>query len=394
MLAEGARLRDHPRGLRRLGRRPAPPADGGLLPLAAGAPRRAHGRRRAGRRPVELRRRQPRATAASAPTLGPARAVEAGRGRHRRAGPRGPRPLAARRARSPSSGTTGRAGRRPPAARRWPRWSTSFSTGCRTSGRPRTRCWRRTRGWRTARCRPRSTSACCTRWSASGPPRTPTAAGAAPLASVEGYVRQVVGWREYVWSLYWHLPRDYRRRNALAATADLPEWFRTLDADRTVTARCLSSVLARRPRARLGAPHPPADGARQLRAAARLGPRAGHRLVRGGVRRRLRLGDAAQRRRHEPARRRWADGHQAVRRRRRVHQPDERLLPAVRVRPEGPGRPRPPARSPPGTGRSWTATRSRLEGNPRMRQPLRGLARLADREALVEQERDRGSRPP
>ena len=25
------------------------------------------------------------------------------------------------------------------------------------------------------------------------------------LASVEGFVRQVVGWREYVWQLYWHL---------------------------------------------------------------------------------------------------------------------------------------------------------------------------------------------
>ena len=67
--------------------------------------------------------------------------------------------------------------------------------------------------------------------------------GQAPLASVEGYVRQVIGWREYVWSVYWVAPEDYRGRNALQATADLPEWFRTLDADESVTARCLSSVL-------------------------------------------------------------------------------------------------------------------------------------------------------
>ena len=67
--------------------------------------------------------------------------------------------------------------------------------------------------------------------------------GLAPLNSVEGYVRQVIGWREYIWSLYWHFPPDYRRRNALQATHDLPEWFRTLDADGEVTANCLSSVL-------------------------------------------------------------------------------------------------------------------------------------------------------
>ena len=36
----------------------------------------------------------------------------------------------------------------------------------------------------------------------------------------------------------------------------------------------------------------------------------------------------------------------------------------------------------------------RLAGNHRMRQPLQGLARLADREQLVEQERQRGAAPP
>ena len=46
--------------------------------------------------------------------------------------------------------------------------------------------------------------------------------GLAPLASVEGFVRQVVGWREYVWHLYWHFGPDYRRRNGLARTRPLP----------------------------------------------------------------------------------------------------------------------------------------------------------------------------
>ncbi|MFC8229846.1 cryptochrome/photolyase family protein [Streptomyces sp. NPDC057287] len=68
-------------------------------------------------------------------------------------------------------------------------------------------------------------------------------AGDAPLNSVEGFVRQIAGWREYVWHLYWHFGEDYRDRNALRHTAPLPDWFLDLDAD-AVTANCLSTVLA------------------------------------------------------------------------------------------------------------------------------------------------------
>lgn len=66
--------------------------------------------------------------------------------------------------------------------------------------------------------------------------------GSAPLASVEGFVRQVLGWREYVWHLYWHLGEDYMRTDAMGADTPLPEWFHTLDADE-VTAACLSDAL-------------------------------------------------------------------------------------------------------------------------------------------------------
>ena len=41
--------------------------------------------------------------------------------------------------------------------------------------------------------------------------------GAAPIESVEGFVRQVIGWRDYVWHVYWHMGDGYRRENALAA---------------------------------------------------------------------------------------------------------------------------------------------------------------------------------
>ena len=46
--------------------------------------------------------------------------------------------------------------------------------------------------------------------------------GAAPLNSVEGFVRQIAGWREYVWQLHWHFGEDYRIRNELRHTTRCP----------------------------------------------------------------------------------------------------------------------------------------------------------------------------
>ncbi|MFY0406758.1 cryptochrome/photolyase family protein [Solicola sp. PLA-1-18] len=66
--------------------------------------------------------------------------------------------------------------------------------------------------------------------------------GTAPIASVEGFVRQLVGWREWVWQLYWHFGEDYRAHNHLHAGKPLPAWFDDLRAD-DVDAACLSGVL-------------------------------------------------------------------------------------------------------------------------------------------------------
>ncbi len=52
-------------------------------------------------------------------------------------------------------------------------------------------------------------------------------AGAAPLASVEGFVRQILGWREYVRGIYWTRMPGYARFNALDANEDLPAWYWT-----------------------------------------------------------------------------------------------------------------------------------------------------------------------
>lgn len=48
-----------------------------------------------------------------------------------------------------------------------------------------------------------------------------------PLAAVEGFIRQILGWREYVRGIYWlHMP-GYLERNALGATEDLPAFYWT-----------------------------------------------------------------------------------------------------------------------------------------------------------------------
>jgi len=46
--------------------------------------------------------------------------------------------------------------------------------------------------------------------------------GRAPLASVEGFIRQILGWREYVNGIYWHRMPTYATLNALDATDPLP----------------------------------------------------------------------------------------------------------------------------------------------------------------------------
>ena len=67
-------------------------------------------------------------------------------------------------------------------------------------------------------------------------------AGNAPLGSTEGFIRQLIGWRDYVWNLYWHCGDGYRHQNALGARGGLPPWFADLDAE-AVRARCLSDAL-------------------------------------------------------------------------------------------------------------------------------------------------------
>jgi len=51
--------------------------------------------------------------------------------------------------------------------------------------------------------------------------------GDAPIAAVEGFIRQILGWREYVRGIYWmHMP-EYLERNAMGAEEDLPDFYWT-----------------------------------------------------------------------------------------------------------------------------------------------------------------------
>ena len=65
-------------------------------------------------------------------------------------------------------------------------------------------------------------------------------AGRVPINSAEGFIRQVIGWREYVWNFYWrHMP-DYASLNHLDARMDLPPVF---TGDAPTQMRCVSSIL-------------------------------------------------------------------------------------------------------------------------------------------------------
>jgi deoxyribodipyrimidine photolyase-related protein len=216
--------------------------------------------------------------------------------------------------------------------------------------------------------------------------------GSAPIASVEGYVRQVMGWRDYVWHVYWHFGPDYRARNALDAYEQVPDWLWDLDAEQ-VTAACLRTVLT------------------DLRTRGWV-----HHIPRLMV-----LGNWALQRGVDPgALTAWfhtsfVDGYDWVMAPNVVGMSQHadgglmatkpyaaggayinrmsdfcsgcRYDPRIRVGPD----------ACPFTAGYWAflaRTEDLLAGNPRMRQPLRGLARLGDLDDVVAQERRRGTQPP
>lgn len=83
------------------------------------------------------------------------------------------------------------------------------------------------------------------------PPRTVVQAavrawrdGHAPIEAVEGFVRQVIGWREFVRGVYWLRMPDMAGENALSADEPLPGFYWTGDTDMACLREAIGQTLA------------------------------------------------------------------------------------------------------------------------------------------------------
>lgn len=67
--------------------------------------------------------------------------------------------------------------------------------------------------------------------------------GHAPLNAVEGFIRQILGWREYIRGLYWYYRDNWLEYNALDADHDLPAFFWDADTNMQCLHQAISQVL-------------------------------------------------------------------------------------------------------------------------------------------------------
>ncbi len=67
--------------------------------------------------------------------------------------------------------------------------------------------------------------------------------GHTPLNSVEGFVRQHIGWREFIRGVYFHEGPGYGDRNELGDDGALPDFYWTADTDMACMADCIGSVV-------------------------------------------------------------------------------------------------------------------------------------------------------
>jgi len=65
----------------------------------------------------------------------------------------------------------------------------------------------------------------------------------APIAAVEGFIRQILGWREFVRGVYWHHMPDYLSRNELGAEGALPDFYWTGDTEMECLRQAIGQTL-------------------------------------------------------------------------------------------------------------------------------------------------------
>ena len=63
--------------------------------------------------------------------------------------------------------------------------------------------------------------------------------GQAPLNAVEGFIRQIIGWREYIRGVYWLRGPTYIQENYFNATRNLPEFYWTADTRMNCLRQCV-----------------------------------------------------------------------------------------------------------------------------------------------------------
>ncbi|HEX2528312.1 MAG TPA: cryptochrome/photolyase family protein [Geminicoccus sp.] len=66
--------------------------------------------------------------------------------------------------------------------------------------------------------------------------------GQAPLNAVEGFIRQILGWREYVRGIYWLKMPGYAALNFLAATRPLPWFYWSGETDMNCLRQCIAET--------------------------------------------------------------------------------------------------------------------------------------------------------
>lgn len=64
----------------------------------------------------------------------------------------------------------------------------------------------------------------------------------APLNSVEGFIRQILGWREYVRGIYWLKMPSYKKTNYLKAKQHLPDFFWTAETNMNCLKQCIKDT--------------------------------------------------------------------------------------------------------------------------------------------------------